>query len=344
LWVAAKGLEGTSMNVTRRCAIALFTFAGLPTTASGAYATTASYVYSGLVGTPLPGGVHKQYQDSFAKTDPAANVVVLQGADEESHETVSSGGTFKAVADLGSLAVMANAVALSKQRGGFGEFGASAKGSWIDRGTVDVPSLPLGWSVRIEAELHLHGSFGFDVTASDGANASASATLKLTGTGVPPAPYFGTYYGYANKTGSTELTLAPPTTVRLFSAVANGSPFDIGYTLELGSGASADAKFATVDPVNVSSLMVADFSNTLNWGGIVRVTNNVTGEPIQDWTITSESGFDYSQPVPEPAGLAVVVGIAVLLLARRRRPNDLLLNGRASKSATIAATLTRVFV
>jgi hypothetical protein len=27
-----------------------------------------------------------------------------------------------------------------------------------------------------------------------------------------------------------------------------------------------------------------------------------TGEPVENWTITSESGFDYSKPyVPEPA-------------------------------------------
>jgi hypothetical protein len=43
----------------------------------------------------------------------------------------------------------------------------------------------------------------------------------------------------------------------------------------------------------------ASFGQSLTWGGISSVTDAETGEPVTDWTITSESGFDYRNPAPE---------------------------------------------
>jgi hypothetical protein len=48
------------------------------------------------------------------------------------------------------------------------------------------------------------------------------------------------------------------------------------------------------------------------------------GNPVTDWTLIGENGFDFSKPfpVPEPASAAVVLGIVPVVLAKRlgRRP------------------------
>jgi hypothetical protein len=51
------------------------------------------------------------------------------------------------------------------------------------------------------------------------------------------------------------------------------------------------------------------------------VEDALTGEIIDDWTITSESGADYAHPigVPEPSGLARVAAAALPSLIRLRR-------------------------
>ena len=49
----------------------------------------------------------------------------------------------------------------------------------------------------------------------------------------------------------------------------------------------------------------------------------MTGEVIDDWKITSTSGFDYSRPfqeIPEPAAVSLfVLGALGMGLGRRRR-------------------------
>jgi hypothetical protein len=51
----------------------------------------------------------------------------------------------------------------------------------------------------------------------------------------------------------------------------------------------------------------ATVSRSLHWGGIEMVSDQ-NGNPIDDWTITSESGFDYSKPfgVPEPSSILLL--------------------------------------
>jgi len=71
----------------------------------------------------------------------------------------------------------------------------------------------------------------------------------------------------------------------------------------------------------VRAFFSGDYSNTLVWQGITKVTDAETGEVINDWTLTSESGFDYVHGVPEPTGLVILVQAAgaCLCLGRHRR-------------------------
>ena len=87
-----------------------------------------------------------------------------------------------------------------------------------------------------------------------------------------------------------------------------GSPGDPDYFLPVSSSASAN------------------FGSTATWEGIQSVTL-ANGSPVTGWSVTSTSGFDYSQPfpvltpVPEPRTVVLLcAGIVALSLAVRRRP------------------------
>jgi hypothetical protein len=58
-----------------------------------------------------------------------------------------------------------------------------------------------------------------------------------------------------------------------------------------------------------------DFSSTATWSGIQQVT--IGGSPVP-FTITSESGTDWTKPVPEPGAAALLLtGAAMLCVVRR---------------------------
>jgi hypothetical protein len=68
-------------------------------------------------------------------------------------------------------------------------------------------------------------------------------------------------------------------------------------TLSGNAGAGSGALFGTTANVtgSIGNSYNVNFSQTLAWGGISSVTDADTGQPITGWTITSQSGFDYSQ-------------------------------------------------
>jgi hypothetical protein len=68
----------------------------------------------------------------------------------------------------------------------------------------------------------------------------------------------------------------------------------------------------------VRAFFAGDYRNTLVWQGITKVTDAQTGEEINDWTLTSDSGFDYVHGVPEPTGLLILVQAAGACLCLRR--------------------------
>ena len=72
----------------------------------------------------------------------------------------------------------------------------------------------------------------------------------------------------------------------------------------------------------VDAFIAADFSGSIHWGGIERVVNATTGEVLQDWTIESESGFDYSRSfeaqVPEPTSMLLLTTSLFALVGLHR--------------------------
>jgi hypothetical protein len=99
-----------------------------------------------------------------------------------------------------------------------------------------------------------------------------------------------------------------------------GTPVLVSF----GFDATAGGFVASSDIVNQGGGSAGgnvDFSHTAAWGGITEVTDE-NGNIITGWTVTSDSGFDYTQPfvdVPEPSTFALLaIALPGLLLASRR--------------------------
>jgi hypothetical protein len=125
-------------------------------------------------------------------------------------------------------------------------------------------------------------------------------------------PNHGT--GYA-AVGETTNPLAP----QYDHPVPQSIPYDIvvtpyvTYPLEVTAIMSFTARATNDAYVHLvsgkfSSFFSGELGNTISWGGIDSVTDADTGLPIDNWMITSESGFDYSKPyvVPEPTSVALL--------------------------------------
>jgi hypothetical protein len=169
-----------------------------------------------------------------------------------------------------------------------------------------------GTSVRIEASLRgsgniatillgKPGSGGPDITSVniDGIKAQTDAYLYIQGTGVPTSP-FGSYFVFSRQlrpdptffsTDSAGLS-----TIMLSWEQPWDFDFPVAYSMTLTTTTYVQHKAAEG---RGRALVSADFSNSLEWGGITSVRNAATGAPVAGWRVSSESGYDYSKSYDE---------------------------------------------
>jgi hypothetical protein len=198
-----------------------------------------------------------------------------------------------------------------------------------------------GRHVRINASMNLNASLTaspegqFKPTNGPYINAFSQAYLKFSGTGIPPGPYpdhGATTYGFAEhdidsfSTIPTNVQEDPPKVIPVTFVTAtdpvSGEGVLIDWTMEVGAASSTlNRDFESHN--NGSAISIANAAHTLSWGGISSVVFADTGEPVDDWTVTSASGFDYVHAaVPEPGSLAEAVcagAIAALVAAVGKR-------------------------
>lgn len=108
-----------------------------------------------------------------------------------------------------------------------------------------------------------------------------------------------------------------PTRTPLRIVADEGSVLTLDYLLELMCTAGSTLGTTATTPLTTAACFDANFTRTVRWGGIQSVTDEVTGELVTDWTITSASGFDYRYAAPEPASLTLL-GLASLWIVPRR--------------------------
>ena len=108
-----------------------------------------------------------------------------------------------------------------------------------------------------------------------------------------------------------------------------GTPIPLGVSL-FAFAQSTASSYDTVSQAGAIATTYADFSHTMAWGGITSVTDE-NGEPILGWSVSSDTGFDYSQAaVPEPStfvllgftGASLAVAIAQESMADSLKSGD----------------------
>jgi hypothetical protein len=232
--------------------------------------------------------------------------------------------TFHAVANatIGKIGVGILGAAVASQGGSAdaGTHGVSA--SWTDNFEATSLSQPLGSTLILHCVLFLDGDLSGTATGKGTAGAFFKIFDLSTFPGLPPGPYGNNDWGdrlvAPSSTPPFDISQEVPGAIRVTQTTHIGERNSIGYRLVLSGGATSDQ--TRTDSAGGGAVS-ADVSNSLRWGGIESVTDEF-GNPIDDWTVTSESGFDFSKPfgVPEPSSL-VLVAIALCSgwPSRRRR-------------------------
>jgi hypothetical protein len=114
---------------------------------------------------------------------------------------------------------------------------------------------------------------------------------------------------------------SPPGTVPVQMTVIEGQPSRMRFEMQVRASAQSSTGTQYFGPDSTATTFSADFGHTITWGGITAVTDVATGQPVSGWSITSASGVDYANPVPEPGSAATLLALAApALLARRSRP------------------------
>jgi MYXO-CTERM domain-containing protein len=211
----------------------------------------------------------------------------------------------------------------------------SLQATFSDTLTIHVPHKAAGSVISVNTSLLMSDSMMSTVAGADqypdAHSASSSFDLQLSGTGLD---YLGEGY-IAHDADSTtpgqKATVYPLNSFPATITAEVGAPFTITYTITLTgnagafvSGGAIDSMGTPVPPGNVTDFFGEDFSRTVRWGGISSIIDD-TGQPITDWSVTSASGLDYSQPapddLPEPAMLGLVA-MGLPLATRRRKKTD----------------------
>ncbi len=247
--------------------------------------------------------------------------------------------TISALADFGSLGIAysgkVRATTSGQLKSGYGIVDSSrVTARWQD--TLIFTGNEPGRTTTIAATLKLDGGFGGDGALSLGPQVDAAYTrtslsilATLNGTSViPVSPYygFGGIWGVStlNARGGqpAPIIFEPPESVTVIMTFTQGQVYVLDYRMEVQSDSWAAINLAAAAaPQEAEAEWSANFGNTLTWGGITSVTDTLTGLPLDNYSLTSASGIDYVQAVPEPSSylLAAAATAATMLLRRLRR-------------------------
>lgn len=279
--------------------------------------------------------------DSFSEGTKTGSLTVTTTEGQS-----SATGSVKYKVGNGVISLYANGDAQSRKPLGV-TFAAAGAGfySSVSGGLSDVlrftfpentNSIQVSSSVTITADLATGGSgvTGSIFQPNDEVGYLATAYLKIDGLGIPVGPHSGSsggqehYWAYQHRSfppGSpievvNDQPLTTTTIPVMFEATRNAMA--VRWEMSVVAAGSVENRDHT-NFVGGSAFAISDLSHTLRWGGITSVVDADTGEPITDWTLTSESGFDWTHAaVPEPSsGLAILIQLswATVFFGRRTK-------------------------
>ena len=256
---------------------------------------------------------------------------------------MTSKGNYSGYANVGALGLTASYSGQTETQPmfatGVGGTGHMTVG-FQDSVTFSSSQIPAGFPMFINAKLRLTGSMNMQAgraeikVSGDGTGANNASTAWVFDCGEDGGYTCSTFNpatGGLTRYGVTDPVVQFNQDIPIRLLVNPGQPIDLAYALSLKtSGMAAKPACATFgglcavyQQADFSGLI--DFSHTLSWGGISSVTD-YGGAPVSNYTLSSQSGFDYrlaysAAPVPEPQTYGLLLaGLAVIgQLARRRR-------------------------
>ena len=301
------------------------------------FGANASYSYSGFFAD------FQGHQPVISKSDAASTIgrtTFLPAAvgDESNFSgplATTASATATAHASAGILGVAITGKVDATQARSEVKLNVDAKASLFDIFTVKTNNpANVGKTVHITNQMALKGFTTKQVVyafpnyypykGNDFVEAGMDTRLLISGTGIAAGPYQGSLYQETEEGGNetfgfTRIDNPAPQTVTFSMDFVVGKPTPVFMSMELtGDALVTDRDELRHFPGEAS--FDADFSHTLAWGPVTRVTDSTTGEVINDWTIASVSGFNYGGPVPEPScGALIAGGTMILLIWQRRR-------------------------
>ncbi len=261
-----------------------------------------------------------------ATSSPGATITANNSwTDPRAGTTISA--SWGDTAGFGVLHSSASAIASTASLGtggplalGIGGNGYAVSGDDI---VFNAPGMA-GRTATVVGTFHVDGTLSVGSSSTAGAASSTwsitagvlSAANQWTGRGAASGALYDTYGSVSgNPTVNQDLG---------FSAlVVFGQPYTLVLRLDTSAYAQAQPAGSPGSPeyaLGVLSNASANFLNTASWGGF-RSVMLADGTAVQDWSVASGSGVDYSQPVlasvPEPgtslmllSGLGLIGGVA----------------------------------
>jgi hypothetical protein len=194
---------------------------------------------------------------------------------------------------------------------GTADVGAKADAFWTDGIVINDPNLPIGKVFFMRSKLTLDGHI-----SAGGEGATAQVTLGA-GVGVFDSnnniSAFSTT-GSAIFNGVTSQTIPNATTIPIYSPIQNG----IRNTLFFSIGLTAESHAVRNEAAQNSASFEGDYSGSLHWGGIQDI-EDANGNILTGWTITSDSGFDFTRPFTAPEAGTTCLAAQLLALSVLRR-------------------------